>query len=192
MKGIRKILLPWMIIILFVTTLFLLYNRIEDNDIDMDEDASLPTELHPIVEEKKNELLEQAAEIDIDVVITEEIRSIDRQNELYEQGRSTSGNIVTNARGGQSYHNYGLAIDYALRDDNGELIWDIHYDGNDNGKSDWFEVADLAKELGFDWGGDWESFKDYPHLQMDFGLRIDQLQRGMRPDPDGSQNEAGQ
>lgn len=156
----------------------------EDNYINMGEDASRPTELHPIVEEKKNELLEKAAAIDIDLVITDETRSIDRQNELYEQGRSTSGNIVTNARGGESYHNYGLAIDYALRDGNGDIIWDIYYDGNDNGKADWFEVADLAKELGFDWGGDWESFRDYPHLQMDFGLSIHQLQRGVRPAPE--------
>lgn len=162
----------------------------EDNYIDMGEDADLPTGLHPIVEEKKNELLDQTAAIDIDVVITDETRSIERQNELYEQGRSASGNIVTNARGGESYHNYGLAIDYALVDDNGDIIWDIHYDGNDNGDADWFEVADLAKELGFEWGGDWENFRDYPHLQMDFGLSIHQLQRGMRPDTEEARDEA--
>ncbi|UJL46946.1 M15 family metallopeptidase [Virgibacillus sp. NKC19-16] len=190
MKGIKKILFPWMIIILFLIIIFVFYNRMEDNYIDMGEDADLPTELHPIVEEKKNELLDQAAAIDIDVVITDETRSIERQNELYEQGRSTSGNIVTNARGGESYHNYGLAIDYALVDDNGDIIWDIHYDGNDNGDADWFEVAGLAKELGFEWGGDWENFRDYPHLQMDFGLSINQLQRGMRPTPDGTRDEA--
>ncbi|WP_373895024.1 M15 family metallopeptidase [Virgibacillus sp. CBA3643] len=190
MKHIKKILLPWMIIILFVVIIFMLYNRMEENYIDMGEDADRPTELHPIVEEKKNELLEQAAAIDIDVVITDEMRSMERQDELYEQGRSTNGNIVTNARGGESYHNYGLAIDYALRDDNGGVIWDIHYDGNDNGVSDWFEVADLAKELGFDWGGDLENFKDYPHLQMDFGLSIHQLQKGMRPDPEEAGDEA--
>ncbi len=39
----------------------------------------------------------------------------------------------------------------------------------------------LAKALGFDWGGDWVRFKDYPHFQMDFGLTIHDLQDGKRP-----------
>ncbi|UZD14845.1 M15 family metallopeptidase [Virgibacillus natechei] len=156
----------------------------EENYLDMGEDAPLPDDLHPLVEEKKDILLEQAEAIDIDVVITDKTRSIDEQNELYEQGRSASGNIVTNAKGGESYHNYGLAIDYALLDNNGDIHWDIQYDGTDSGESDWFEVAELAKDLGFEWGGDWNRFPDYPHLQMDFGLSIDQLQRGMRPAPE--------
>ncbi|WP_449354516.1 hypothetical protein ACUL41_15835 [Virgibacillus natechei] len=53
MKRIKKILLPWMIIILFVIIIFMLYNRMEENYIDMGEDADPPTELHPIVEETK-------------------------------------------------------------------------------------------------------------------------------------------
>jgi peptidoglycan LD-endopeptidase CwlK len=68
-----------------------------------------------------------------------------------------------------------------LQLENGNVIWDIEYDGNGNGQSDWFEVAEIAKELGFQWGGDWRGFKDYPHLQMDFGLTIDDLQKGKRP-----------
>ncbi len=48
----------------------------------------------------------------------------------------------------------------------GSLIWDMTYDGNRNGTPDWLEVVSIAKTLGFDWGGDWRGFKDYPHLQM--------------------------
>ena len=84
---------------------------------------------------------------------------------------------MTNAKGGESYHNYGLAVDFAVEAD-GEVIWDVSYDGNDNGKSDWEEVAEIAKDLGFTWGGEWEEFKDYPHLQMDFDTSIRDLQRG--------------
>ncbi len=171
-----------MFIILFVITLFFLYNQLEDDrHVYLGEDAPLPSELHPIVEDRKNILIEEAAAINIDVFITEGNRSIERQNQLYEQGRSKEGNIVTHARGGESYHNYGLAIDYALRNEAGEIIWDIHYDGNHNGQPDWFEVADIAKDLGFEWGGDWRNFKDYPHLQMTFDLSIRQLQKGFRP-----------
>ncbi len=58
--------------------------------------------------------------------------------------------------------------------------WSMY--GNKNGRSDWYEVVDLAKALGFSWGGDWAQFKDYPHLQMDFGLSINDLQNGEKPD----------
>ncbi|QKY71157.1 M15 family metallopeptidase [Lentibacillus sp. CBA3610] len=182
MKRYRKDISAWIIIILVLIALLFLYNQFQtDRYLDQGEDASLPENLDPVVTKKTKELVEQAAEKDIDVAITETVRSIDEQDALYEQGRADDGNIVTYAQGGESYHNYGLAVDYALYNNNGDMIWDIHYDGNNNGESDWFEVADLAKELGFEWGGDWENFKDYPHLQMDFGLSIEQLKRGLRP-----------
>ncbi|RCW73131.1 M15 family metallopeptidase [Saliterribacillus persicus] len=145
------------------------------------EKRPLPTNLHPRVEEASNALIADAAEIGIDITITDGYRSHQEQESLYEQGRSTEGSIVTNARGGDSYHNYGLAIDFALQPSANEVIWDLNYDGNGNGKSDWLEVVELAKALGFSWGGDWENFKDYPHLQMDFGLTLRELKRGKRP-----------
>ncbi len=140
-----------------------------------------PTELHPIVKERSNQLVQQAAKKGIVVVITDGFRSAAVQDRLYQQGRTTAGNIVTNAKGGQSYHNYGLAIDFALKTPSGDVIWDRQFDGNKNGVADWNEVVKMAKALGFKWGGDWAKFKDYPHLQMDFGLTIADLQNGERP-----------
>lgn len=142
----------------------------------------IPTELHPIVEEKKEELVKQAEEIGISVIITDGFRSVEEQDAIYQQGRETDGNIVTYAKGGESYHNYGLAIDFALLTNDDNVIWDLEYDGNQNGKSDWNEVVEIAKELGFSWGGDFTRFKDYPHLQMDFGLSIRELKWGKRPE----------
>ncbi|MGM0898888.1 MAG: M15 family metallopeptidase [Bacillota bacterium] len=142
----------------------------------------LPTALHPIVETKRDQLIARAEDIGIDIVITDGFRSIEEQDRIHAQGRSDSGNVVTYAQGGESYHNYGLAIDYALRLPDGSVVWDIRRDDNGNGRPDWFEVADIGKELGFEWGGDWTRFKDYPHLQMDFGLSIQQLQDGYRPE----------
>jgi len=139
------------------------------------------TGLHPIVAESEKLLVRKAARRGIEVVITHDYRSIEEQNTLYNQGRSIAGNIVTNAKGGESYHNYGLAIDFALRTPEGDVVWDMERDDNGNGKADWLEVVDLAKELGFTWGGDWANFPDYPHLQMDFGLSINDLKRGKRP-----------
>ncbi|WP_244897359.1 M15 family metallopeptidase [Marinococcus halophilus] len=132
--------------------------------------------LHPVVEERKNEWIQRAEQQGIQVVVTDGYRSVEEQNALYAQGRTTQGEIVTQARGGESYHNYGLAIDFALRTPDGELVWDMERDDNGNGKADWTEAVEIAKELGFNWGGDWPGFKDYPHLEMTFGLSLEELQ----------------
>lgn len=187
MKRLNNTILTWSMIIFFLTLLFFLYNKQENNDyVRVADDASPPSDLHPEVERNKNLLIEKAADIGIEVVITDGLRTFDDQETLFAMGRSVEGNKVTNARGGESYHNYGLAIDYALRNSNGEIIWDTAYDGNGNGEPDWTEVADIGKELGFDWGGDWKHFRDYPHLQMTFGLSINDLQNGLRPAIDGT------
>lgn len=149
----------------------------ESTNPDKPEDKPLPDTLHPTVAEKADILIARAEEKDITVQITDGFRTHEEQEALYAQGRTEPGDIVTNARGGESYHNYGLAVDFAIEAD-GEVIWDVTYDGNDNGMSDWEEVAEIAKDLGFEWGGDWEEFKDYPHLQMDFDTSIRDLQRG--------------
>ena len=109
---------------------------------------------------RANELVEKAAAKGIRIIITDGFRSIEEQDELYAQGRTKPGKIVTNRKGGESYHNYGLAVDFAIKLSSGRVLWDLKYDGNKNGRPDWFEVAELAKELGFTWGGDWEKFTD--------------------------------
>lgn len=149
-----------------------------------EQDAPPVTGLHPVVQAKQEELKAEADKLGITVVITDGFRSNEEQDRLYEQGRAADGSVVTYARGGESYHNYGLAIDFALRTKDGDVIWDLKYDGNGNGEADWLEVVAIAKRLGFTWGGDWEGFKDYPHLQMDFGYSIGELQRGFRPPDD--------
>lgn len=141
----------------------------------------MPDSLNPIVQERANQLVEMAAAKGIGILITDGFRSVEEQDQLYKKGRSSTGSIVTYAKGGESYHNFGLAVDFAIKLPSGDVIWDMQYDGNGNGLADWYEVADLAKELGFEWGGNWEGFKDYPHLQMDFGLAISELQKGKRP-----------
>ncbi|MGP4039980.1 M15 family metallopeptidase [Gracilibacillus sp. D59] len=142
----------------------------------------MPTELHPIVEDNKEDLIKQANQLGISIVITDSFRSAAEQNAIYQKGRETEGTIVTYAKAGESYHNYGLAIDFALQTNEGNVIWDLEYDGNQNGESDWMEVVEIAKNLDFSWGGDFTRFKDYPHLQMDFGLSIRELKWGKRPE----------
>jgi peptidoglycan LD-endopeptidase CwlK len=183
--------MKWIKLLLFllalgISTIFILKEKettpSKATSIEQKKDVPLPTELHPLVKERSDQLVQQAAKIGIVVLITDGFRSIEEQNTIYEQGRTAEGNIVTNAKGGESYHNYGLAIDFALETPSGDVIWDRQYDRNQNGRSDWSEVVKIAKSLGFEWGGDWKDFKDYPHLQMDFGLTIADLQNGQRPD----------
>ncbi|MFG6115889.1 M15 family metallopeptidase [Halobacillus sp. MO56] len=174
-----------LIIFLAIVLFFVFYLEQDEVEFDFPKregDDPMPTKLHPTVAEKRDQLVARAEEKGIEVVITEGFRTIEEQEAIYERGRSEEGNIVTYAEGGESYHNYGLAIDFALRNKNEKVIWDTEYDGNGNGKSDWMEVVAIAKDLGFDWGGDWRRFKDYPHFQMDMGYSIRELKNGFRPE----------
>ncbi|MBT2639309.1 M15 family metallopeptidase [Bacillus sp. ISL-39] len=168
--------------LLILAALLLYYQFLTKPEIN--ENVPLPQDLHPVVQKNKDVLIQKAAEKGIRVLVTDGFRSFEEQNQLYEKGRSKEGQIVTHAKGGDSYHNFGLAIDFALLNKQGKALWDTTYDGNENGKSDWMEVVGIAKELGFTWGGDWKHFKDYPHLEMRFDLTINDLKRGKRPPED--------
>jgi peptidoglycan LD-endopeptidase CwlK len=172
------------ITLILVLIAFFLYSRFLTSSV-VTQNVPMPDNLHPVVEERTNQLIEKTAAKGITILITDGFRNAEDQNELYEKGRSTTGNIVTNAKGGESYHNYGLAIDFAIKLTTGEVIWDRQYDGNGNSVADWEEVVTIAKDLGFEWGGDWINFKDYPHLEMNFGLAITDLQNGARPPQQG-------
>lgn len=110
------------------------------------------------------------------------IRTFEEQDELYAIGRTKLYNSkgerlgkVTNARGGQSIHNYGLAFDIVLLyDKNNDGIfesasWDTVLDFDKDGVSDWMEVINYFKSIGWVWGGDWKNFPDKPHMQKTFG-----------------------
>lgn len=132
--------------------------------------------LHPSVAEKARQLIQQAHGEGIFLIMTEGLRTIQEQNALYEQGRSKPGKIVTNARGGYSYHNYGLAFDICVCDIVGEKLvpnWSVN--------QRWKRVGEIGKKLGLEWGGDWVNFRDYPHFQLTFDLTLAQLLRGKKP-----------
>lgn len=110
------------------------------------------------------------------------LRTFAEQDALYAQGRTrlfdNTGKklgIVTKAKGGQSIHNYGLALDIVLiKDTNGDgkvdtASWETNVDFDKDGKSDWMEIVEILKRNGWVWGGDWKSFKDAPHFEKTFG-----------------------
>lgn len=110
------------------------------------------------------------------------LRTFAEQDGLYAQGRTKlfdqNGKrlgVVTKAKGGQSIHNYGLALDIVLlKDTNSDgkfesASWETNVDFDKDGKSDWMEVVNILKRNGWVWGGDWKSFKDAPHFEKTFG-----------------------
>lgn len=108
--------------------------------------------------------------------ITQGLRTFAEQQALYNQGRTTKGPIVTHAKAGQGFHNYGLAVDFCLIVNGKQAIWNETEDFDKDLMPDWLEVVDSFKRQGFKWGGDWSGKKrDSPHFEMTFGYTWRQL-----------------
>jgi peptidoglycan L-alanyl-D-glutamate endopeptidase CwlK len=128
--------------------------------------------LHPLIRQEVMDLVTKCYESNVPIRIVQSLRTIEEQDALYAQGRTKPGPVVTKARGGSSWHNYGLAIDFALLKNGKEIIWDRDVDLDKDGKKDWMEVVEIFKAGGFGWGGDWISLRDYPHFDKTFGISI--------------------
>ncbi|MGU3469881.1 M15 family metallopeptidase [Paenibacillus sp. D51F] len=140
------------------------------------------TGLLPVVAAAASALIERCYNRGVPIVITQGLRTIAEQEALYAQGRTTPGAIVTKARGGESNHNFGVEIDFALLLPDGRTCsWDTKRDDDRDGIADWNEVVAEAKRLGFEWGGDWRTFTDLPHFEMTFGISTAAYRGGQRP-----------
>ena len=112
--------------------------------------------LLPPVQPLARALIVAAAAAGIAIKIISGTRTYEEQNALYEQGRTRSGHIVTNARGGYSNHNFGIAFDIGVFEGGRYLDESPAYKA----------VGALGKQLGLDWGGDWQSIQDEPHFEL--------------------------
>lgn len=137
------------------------------------------TALHPRLQEKAAILQEECRKQGIYIKFSECLRTIQEQDELYAQGRTKPGNIVTNAKGVtySSQHQWGIAIDFCLD-------MDVNGDGSkandafNNSTGLFNRVGDIAKSIGLGWGGDWISIKDTPHLYLpDWGSTTSKLKQ---------------
>lgn len=127
------------------------------------------TKLHPILQYKLKQLQEICKKNGIPIGISECVRTVDEQDALYAKGRTSTGRIVTNARGSmyQSLHQWGVAFDfYLLKDVDGD--GQIKDDTYNDSKGDFKRVGKYAKQLGLEWGGSWTSIVDKPHLQLPY------------------------
>lgn len=97
--------------------------------------------------------------------ITQGFRSAKEQDELYAIGRTKPGKKVTNAKAGQSIHNYGLAADICLMIDGKTASWNTAKDWDNDKVADWYEFVKIFAKYGWTWGGNWKNFKDLPHFE---------------------------
>lgn len=121
---------------------------------------SLSKGLHPKVVNAVQSMLTEAKARKLNIGLHYGLRTPDEQQALYEQGRSKPGQIVTNAQAWESWHCYGLAVDVVFKDKNDTWTWSVP-------KEQWEELGKIGEIFaGFEWGGRWKNFPDYPHFQM--------------------------
>jgi len=127
------------------------------------------SQLHPKVKELAEKHIAKCKEAGIDLLVYCTYRSIKEQDALYAQGRTKPGKKITNARGGQSMHNFRVAYDC------GPVV---------NGKIDWnntklfVKIGEIGELLGLEWGGCFKSIVDLPHFQYTQGLSLKDFQAG--------------
>lgn len=111
----------------------------------------------------------------ISIEVISGLRSWAQQAALYAQGRTKPGPIVTKARPGSSWHNYGLAIDLGL------FAGGKYLDAADQKRADriYRELGALAATRGIEWAGNWKSFPEGPHFQNRFGMTLAELRAKM-------------
>jgi len=133
-------------------------------------------DLLPIVETMARAFLDRCKDEGIDILVTSTYRDHESQDALYAQGRTKPGRRVTNAKGGQSYHNWRVAFDVVpLR--GGKPVWGT---SGEDGKL-WQAIGEIGEEIGLEWAGRWKTFKEFPHFQYTGGLSLRDFQMGKTP-----------
>lgn len=124
--------------------------------------------LYPKPGRMKDALLARMKALGHPIIITEGYRSYERQAELYAQGRTKPGSIVTNARPGESFHQHRVAFDIAFLGPKG-----VTYEGP------WDIVGAEGEKMGLEWGGRWKDPVDRPHFQYTGGYKLSHFQQGL-------------
>ena len=131
-------------------------------------------DLVPAVQQRAQALVKAAKDAGIDLLITSTYRSNDEQAALYAQGRTKPGAIVTNARPGDSYHNWRCALDVVpLR--NGKPVWGTSGPDGDL----WRKIGEMGEAVGLEWAGRWTGkLREMAHFQYTGGLTLAQMKTG--------------
>jgi len=96
-------------------------------------------------------------------------RSPEEQNDLYRIGRDLPGKKATNAKGGESYHQYRCAWDWVPLL-GGKPQW--------NNEEMYRRCAEIGEAMGIEWAGRWKSFRETAHMQYMGGFTLADLKNG--------------
>lgn len=130
-------------------------------------------DLTPATQGRARAFLQACEQAGIRVLITSTLRDNAYQAQLYAQGRTAPGKVVTKAKPGTSWHNYGVAFD-AVPLRNGQPVWGTDAPAD---KALWQTMGQCGERAGLEWGGRWQ-FVDMPHFQHTQGKTIAQAQAG--------------
>jgi hypothetical protein len=123
--------------------------------------------VHPELAKRIRDLIEAFAQRGTQVEVVQGLRTFAEQDALFAQGRTKPGPRVTNAKGGQSNHNYGLAVD---------LCPFVNGKPDFSANSTFVAIGGEAVKRGLEWGGNWKKFIDKPHVQLP-GMTIAECSR---------------
>jgi peptidoglycan L-alanyl-D-glutamate endopeptidase CwlK len=126
-------------------------------------------DLLPKVQTLAHAFIQSCQKAGIEVMIYCTYRDNESQAALYATGRTKPGKVVTNAKAGESYHNYRCAFDFVPMV-HGKPAW------NDNAL--YTQCGQIAEHVGLEWAGRWKSFKETAHCQYTGGLSIADLKAG--------------
>jgi hypothetical protein len=115
-------------------------------------------QLHPALATAVRAMIADLAASGTVVEVVQGLRSFEEQDALFAKGRTTPGAIVTQARGGESNHNFGLAVDLCPFT-NDKPDWNAPM-------AVWAAIGAAAEKHGLEWGGQWKKFLDKPHVQL--------------------------
>ena len=90
------------------------------------------------------------------------------------------GATVTNARPGQSIHQYGCAADYvedgSIEQPGIQWSWELKNDADMDGRGDWVEMVEVAEGHGLESASRWKSYPEFPHLQLPMPINLTEMQ----------------
>lgn len=149
--------------------------------------------LHPAIRIDVKAACNVINELGLEMRIVQGLRSYAEQDALYYQDKLPIAEVnklrfaahlplfpdngqklpwASNAKGGQSYHNFGLAFDFCLRHKDGSVSFDFKEDSNHDQRSDFLQVIGIFQNLGFVSG---MSFNDNDHIEKSFGHKFTEL-----------------
>lgn len=135
---------------------------IQNARFDIEVLSGIKQGLLPLVARRWADLKLKCLNEGIEIRMTEGLRSLEQQDYLYSIGRTRAGDVVTNAKAGESFHNYGVAFDVVPKE------------GYESTK--WNRIGELGEQTGLSWGGRWAKFPDRPHFELTLGHTIKDFQ----------------